>query len=305
MDALVLAGAIAFGVVAVVAVCYAIILSFGVRGEIEASLAWIRSDSRYRRIGAGSRALLGHYATKVLLGAVPLGRRLVSKSSLQDLERQITYAGSPAAWRLDRILAMKAWSVFVGVLLALGSALLVPNSRGLLFGGAIAVLGYEIPDLRIRAMAKQRQKALQRSLAETLDLLTVTVEAGMSFDAAISQISQHTQGPLAGEFNRFLREKQIGLSSQAALEALGQRSSVEDFRTFTSAIGQAERLGISIAPVLREQTHEMRLRNRQLAEEKAQKVPVKILLPLIFMIFPAILIIILAPAGISIMEAFG
>lgn len=300
-----LSAAVACFAIALLAVLFVINETYGARREIEDSLAWIRTDSRLRRFGASGSAIVRQYLARALLSAVPIGRRLVTQTSLADIERQIVYAGSPKWWRLENVLALKAYSIVGGALAALYVGFTSPTMQGLVTALAIGVVGYELPDLRIRSMAKARQRDLRRSLSDTLDLLTVTVEAGLGFDAAVAQIAQNGRGPIVAEFTRYLREKQIGLSAQQALEALSERSSAVEFKTFTNAIAQADRLGISIAPVLREQTHEMRLRNRQNAQERAQKVPVKILIPLIFLIFPSVLIIILAPAGISIMTAFS
>jgi tight adherence protein C len=137
-------------------------------------------------------------------------------------------------------------------------------------------------------------------------MLTVCVEAGLGFDAAISKVALNTQGPLAAEFARALQEMQIGKSRTEALRAMGARTTVPELRAFTSALVQASELGIATAAVLREQAKEMRTRRRQRAEEKAQKVPVKILFPLVACLFPSLFVIILGPGIITIAHAlFG
>jgi tight adherence protein C len=134
-------------------------------------------------------------------------------------------------------------------------------------------------------------------------MLTVGVEAGLGFDAALAQVARNTQGPLAEEFARGLQEMQIGLSRAQALRAVADRTTVSELRAFASSLVQASELGIPVARVLREQTVEMRVRRRQRAEEKAQKVPVKIMFPVVTCLFPALLVVIIGPGVISIAHA--
>ena len=135
-------------------------------------------------------------------------------------------------------------------------------------------------------------------------MLTVSVEAGLGFDAALSQVTKNTDGPLVGEFFRVLQEMQIGLGRVDALRALSDRSDLPELRTFVGAMVQAEAFGIPIAGVLRVQARELRVKRSQRAEEAAQKVPVKILFPLIFCIMPALFAVVLGPAAISILRSF-
>jgi tight adherence protein C len=136
-----------------------------------------------------------------------------------------------------------------------------------------------------------------------LDLLTISVEAGLAFDAAVSQVARNSEGPLADEFFRVLQEMQIGMGRTDAMRALGERTDVEELQGFVTAMVQADAFGIPIANVLRVQAKEMRIKRSQRAEEKAQKVPVKILFPLIFCILPCLFIVVLGPAAINIYEA--
>ena len=241
---------------------------------------------------------------RLLHAANPIGRRLVLPNSLKDLESKVTFAGNPPFWTLDNILAMKVFSVFLGLLLGV-PGVLQGSSTGLLAGLGITLVGYEVPDIMIGNLASKRQTTIRRSLADTLDLLTVTVEAGLGFDAAVSQVATHSEGPLAGELRRYLKEKQIGLSSREALQSLAARTTVDEMKSFTSALLQAERIGISIGPVLRELTSEMRIKRRQLAQEKAQQVPIKILVPMLLFIFPTFLIVVLGPAALNAIKQFS
>ena len=146
---------------------------------------------------------------------------------------------------------------------------------------------------------------MQRALPDALDLLTISVESGLGFDAALAQVARNTEGPLAQEFARVLQEMQIGMGRGAAMRALGERTHVPEVKGFVSSMVQADALGIPIAQVLRVQSREIRTKRRQRAEEQAQKVAIKILVPLIFCILPCLFIAVLGPAGISIMDNFA
>jgi tight adherence protein C len=146
---------------------------------------------------------------------------------------------------------------------------------------------------------------MQRELPDAIDLLTISVESGLGFDAAIQQVAHSTEGPLADEFSRALREMQIGQRRSEALRAMAERTSVADVRTFVSAMVQADAFGIPIAQVLRVQSSEIKVKRRQRAEEKAQQVPVKITVPLIFCILPCLFIAVMGPAVLGIMDSFS
>ena len=285
-------------------VVFNVIASTGDSSQVERSLQLVRADVRARLRAA--RGIIEEPSTlsEQLSRLAPIGRRITLQQSIKDLEMQILYAGSPRFWTLDNILALKALSVTVGGVIGL---LLASwgNSFAFIVGLLVALVGYELPDLEIRRIAGERQKRIKHSLADTLDLLTVTVEAGLGFDAAIAQIARNTTGPLAMEFNRFLREKQIGMSTAAALDSMTGRTKAPELHSFSTALKQADKLGVSIGPVLRELTKEMRTRRRQEAQERAQKAPVKILFPLIFCIFPVLFVVIIGPAALTAMSAFG
>ncbi len=151
----------------------------------------------------------------------------------------------------------------------------------------------------------ERAEQLQRDLPDAIDLLTISVESGLGFDAAVQQVARNTEGPLAEEFSRVLREMQIGQGRADALRALGERTNVPDMRSFVGAMVQADSFGIPVAQVLRVQSAEMRVKRRQRAEEKAQQVPVKITIPLIFCILPTLFIAVMGPAVLSIMDSFS
>ena len=291
-----------FGFIAATALLvYVIVQSTGTRPEIERALQRLDHDieqwARRKKHQEPEEPLY----LQLLHAANPIGRRIVLPSSIKEIEQNITYAGNPMLWNLENILAMKVFSVVGGALA--GWLLTMQGSESaLILGITIAVVGYEIPDFVIRSMASSRQQSLLRALPDTLDLLTVTVEAGLAFDAAVSQVTANTSGPLASELQRYLQEKHIGMSAREALESLARRTTVEELRSFTTALLQADKIGISIGPVLRELTSEMRIKRRQRAQEKAQQVPVKILIPMILFIFPVFMLVILGPAVLNAME---
>ncbi len=167
------------------------------------------------------------------------------------------------------------------------------------------MVGFFAPNLYLYQRTHERSEQLQRELPDAIDLLTISVESGLGFDAAVQQVARNTEGPLADEFSRVLREMQIGQGRADALRALGERTNVPDVRTFVGAMVQADSFGIPIAQVLRVQSAEMRVKRRQRAEEKAQQVPVKITIPLIFCILPTLFIAVMGPAVLSIMDSFS
>jgi tight adherence protein C len=215
------------------------------------------------------------------------------------LQRRLDLAGNPPTWTPDRVLAAKGLGLLLGAGLGVLLAFRVPGWL-VVTVPAGAVFGFFLPDLLLLNAGQKRQEKIRRALPDALDMLTVCVEAGLGFDAALAQVARNTTGPLAQECARVLQEMQIGKSRNQALRALTDRTTVAELRAFVSALAQAGELGVPIASVLREQAREMRLRRRQRAEEKAQKVPVKILFPLIACLFPAMFVVIIGPGAISI-----
>lgn len=236
-----------------------------------------------------------------------LGRRLTPSNHGEQIRQKLEIAGNPAGWSVDRVTAMK----FLGFAIALVLSLIATMIFGLGFLPTlglvvlVSVLGYMSPNLYLYQLGYDRTQKMQRALPDAIDLLTISVESGLGFDAALSQVARNTQGPLAQEFSRVLQEMQIGTGRAAALRALGDRTHVPEVKGFAGSMVQADALGIPIAQVLRVQSSEIRLKRRQRAEEQAQKVAVKILIPLIFCILPCLFIAVLGPAVISMFEAFS
>ena len=233
-----------------------------------------------------------------------LAARLSPSSYGGRLQRRLDLAGNPAGWPAERIMAFKGLGLVFG---ALFGALLGAHGgvRLFLYAAIGAAVGFFLPDLLVRNIGEKRQLKLRNALPDALDMLTVCVEAGLGFDAALARVARNLEGSMAEECARVLQEMQFGLSRTEALRALANRTNVPEIKIFVSALIQASELGISVGVVLREQAKEMRVRRRQRAEEKAQKLPVKILLPLITCLLPAMFVVVLGPAAIKIVHTFA
>ncbi len=233
---------------------------------------------------------------------VGIGERFTPEDRVQRIRRRLDLAGNPPGWDSDRLLGMKAFAALLGLIL--GAALPPLLGVGLLPGIGLAVgglaLGWFAPSMWIYQRSYDRSERVRRELPDAMDLLTISVESGLAFDAALAQVARKTHGPLAEEFFRVLQEMQIGTGRLDALRALSERTDVPELRSFVGAMIQADGLGIPVANVLRIQSKEMRVKRSQRAEEQAQKVPVKILFPLIFCIMPTLFIIILGPAVLTV-----
>ncbi len=231
-----------------------------------------------------------------------LALRLSPAGITAKLQRRLDLAGNPSRWNPDRVLAVKGFGLVVVATLGVFLGAHRPVEL-ILFAAIGGVIGFFLPDLLLYNAGLKRQARIQAALPDAMDMLTVCVEAGLGFDAALAQVARNTSGPLAADLSRTLQEMQIGKSRTEALRALADRTTVGELRVFVSSLVQAGELGISIAGVLREQAKEMRVRRRQRAEERAQKVPVKILFPLVTCLFPALFVIIIGPGVITIAHA--
>jgi len=234
-----------------------------------------------------------------------LATRLSPSTFGQSMRRRLDVAGNPRGMTPDQLLAAKGLGLIVGLVFGL----LIGARQGplglALSLAAFGAVGFFLPDVLVYNTGLKRQDQLRRTLPDALDMLTISVEAGLGFDAALSQVARNTTGPLAGEFYRVLKEMQIGKSRVAAFGDLRERTTVEELNTFVTALVQADKQGIPVANVLREQSREMRLKRLQRAEEAAAKVPVKILFPLVLCIFPVMFIVIVGPGAIQIVRAFS
>lgn len=238
--------------------------------------------------------------------ALGLGRRLSGADTPDRIRRKLDLAGNPHGWTVDRVVSGKVIGAVAGLVFGIVFGLMFEGNgvRIVLAVGGL-VVGFFAPNLYLYQKIHERSESLQRELPDAIDLLTISVESGLGFDAAVQQVARNTEGPLAEEFSRVLREMQIGQGRADALRALGERTNVPDMRSFVGAMVQADSFGIPVAQVLRVQSSEMRVKRRQRAEEKAQQVPVKITVPLIFCILPTLFIAVMGPAVLSIMDSFA
>jgi tight adherence protein C len=241
-------------------------------------------------------------AIPALRSATGFIQRLTPAGVVERLRKEVVYAGSPVGWDAERILAMKLVSIAVGVVgtIVLGKVGKLSNVQTIVLVLLGLFVGYYLPEWILRSKSGKRQGQIRRALPDALDLLSITVEAGLGFDAAMARVARQAGGPLGEEMHRVLQEMQIGKSRSEALRDLGERSSVPELKSFVLAMVQADIFGVSIAKVLHVQANEMRIKRRQRAEEAAQKVPVKIIFPLILCIFPALFVVLLGPAAITI-----
>jgi tight adherence protein C len=216
-------------------------------------------------------------------------------------------AGNPSGMEAGRFLVVKFLSAFGmgGLFTAVSVIRPLSATTWILVVLPLVVLSFFLPDLWLASRASDYRLAIRRALPDMLDMLTISVEAGLGFDQAIAKIVRNTSGPLAEQFGRMLQEVQAGVSRSDALRHLAQRTEVPELNGFIMAIVQADVFGISVSSVLRTQAAEMRLKRRQFAEEAAQKAPVKLVFPLVLCILPATLIVIMGPAVLSFIRVFG
>ncbi|MBS3948308.1 MAG: type II secretion system F family protein [Dethiobacter sp.] len=242
----------------------------------------------------------------LLLKASRLGGRMLPAGILQSLEPKIQRAGLSWEFSASECLGIK---VLLAVILPVLLYPVASGAAGILlpiFLLALAVAaGWKAPDYYLSKKTAHRARLLEKSFPDTLDLLTVSVEAGLGFDGALAKVAEKSTGIIAGEFRRVLQEIKMGKSRREALKFFAERTAVDDIRSFVSAIIQAEQLGLGIGATLRNQSEQMRRKRRQRVEEQAMKAPVKMLLPLIVFIFPTIFLVLLGPALIQILEGLG
>ena len=241
----------------------------------------------------------------VMTGAARIARRLTPLDSRDRLALRLVLAGSPPGWDAERVMAFKVLGAVAG--LVLGVVMVFAGWLGglaaLVVTGLFTFIGFVAPDALLNGKVSARQKEIRNSLSDTLDLLTISVEAGLSLNAALARVVQNTPGVLSQEFARMLQEIQLGVSRSEAFRNLGARTDVEELNAFTLAMIQADVFGVSIANVLRTQAVQLRIKRRQRAEREAQGTPVKIVFPLILCILPALFIVIVGPGAIRIFQS--
>jgi tight adherence protein C len=238
-----------------------------------------------------------------------LGKIMTSRmqgGQQQAIQEKLNLAGRPGGLTAGGFVALQLIALVIGIALGLGLAVLASLQPPVLYMAPLAggVLGYLVPSITISRKIKRRQKEILLALPSALDLLTISVEAGLAFDAALARVTDKYRNVLAQEFNQVLNEVRLGRPRLEALDDMGRRNKVEELNNFLQAIIQSEQLGVGIANVLRIQSEEIRRRRRQRAEEAGQKAPIKMLLPMIGCIFPTLFIVLLGPAIIQVSKSF-
>jgi tight adherence protein C len=236
--------------------------------------------------------------------------RLVSRNTpnnvMESAQKRLLYGGNPNNLTVADFMGIKGLVAFLLAALMLVIGLLggigLPGT--IILALILGALGFLLPDFWLGSKVRQRRKQLTRALPDAIDLLSISVEAGLGFDAALNRLVEKTQNELAFEFRRVLAEMQVGVPRREALRALADRTGLPDLNVFVTAIVQAEQLGASIAGVLRIQSTEMRIRRRQRAEVLAHQAPIKMLFPMVFLIFPPMFIVILGPAIPTVVHLF-
>ncbi|HEX7497324.1 MAG TPA: type II secretion system F family protein [Candidatus Limnocylindrales bacterium] len=236
-----------------------------------------------------------------------MGGRLGSASSTDVAEKRLAMAGNPGELRVTDWIGVK---ILVGIATAaimflLFGLLLAGPMAGILLAVLGLGIGFLLPEFWLGGKIKARQKIILKMIPDTLDLLTISVRAGLGFDAALAKVVEKLPGPLTDEFRRALAEVRVGKARRDALRDMIPRTNVAPLSAFIGAIIQAETLGVSISKVLQVQSDQLRIERRQRAEEMAAKAPIKMLFPLVGCIFPSLFIVILGPAMLSIIQVMG
>lgn len=255
------------------------------------------------------RELARPFSQRVIRPGVRAGSRALSrfapKRNVDTVKRKLEEAGHPGGLGavefggLRLLLALGPGGALFFLLSLSGS-----GSSAVLFGGVVGIFGYMMPGIWLDRKIKARKKEIMLALPDAIDLLTISVESGLGFDPALMRVAEKWDNALTQEFARLLSEMRIGKSKRQGLREMADRCGVDDLRVFVSLVIQADQLGVAISQVLRIQSEAMRLKRKQLAEEAAHKAPIKMLFPMIFLIFPAIYVVILGPAIPQIADSF-
>jgi tight adherence protein C len=268
----------------------------------------LRAMDDYETVNVRDQEMLETFSDRVV---APVGRKTLEIANrftpvgyVVNLKKKIVHAGNPPGYESDRFLILKVLGVVSCVLwVALGIFLFKDSMLLLLlFTGFMCALSVFGPDLVLDRKIQDRRKEIERKLPDTLDLLVISVEAGLGFEQALDRTAETVPGPLSEELRRMLQETRMGASRADSLRALDERTEVEDLRTFIVAMLQADTFGVSVARILHTQADEIRERRRQHAQEQSQKLPVKMLFPLITCIFPATLVVVVLPGLLQVFD---
>jgi tight adherence protein C len=236
-----------------------------------------------------------------------LSTRFTPQKVLQDTSTKLEMAGNPG--RIDAATFFAGRFVVAGVVGVLAflifsfSIMKQPLSKSLLFTGIAILIGFFFPQLWLNGEISKRQKSIRKAMPDALDLLTICVEAGLGFDAAMQKVAEKWENELSMAFGRVIREIQLGKIRREALRDMSERIGLPEMTSFVAAVIQSEMLGVSMAKVLRIQSDQMRMKRRQRAEEEAHQAPIKMLIPMVAFIFPSIFIVLMTPAAIRFMNS--
>ena len=232
--------------------------------------------------------------------------RFTPQNAITSMTKKLELAGNPGNVDPAVFFALRFVGIPLGGIFLILDHIAKPGTfldgKGLLLGLPAAILGFYLPDLLLQGRIDKRQKDVRKAMPDGLDLLTICVEAGLGFDAAMSKLYEKWDNELGRAFGRVVREIQLGKLRREALRDMADRLGVTEMSSFVAAVIQSEQLGVSMAQVLRIQADQMRIRRRQLAEEEAHKAPIKMLLPMAFFIFPALCIVLMTPALLILIE---
>jgi tight adherence protein C len=233
----------------------------------------------------------------LIRGLARMLNRATPQKNVEQVRHKLDLAGNPNNWTPSEFLGVRGLAgIFgAGVATALAFALRAEAPVILLFLAVGGMLGFFVPVLWLGQKIRKRQKEILRALPDALDLLTISVESGLGFDAAMVKVAEKWQNELSRAFERAIGEIRVGKLRREALRDMAARIELPDFTSFIAAVIQADQLGVSIAKVLRIQSEQMRIKRRQRAEEQANQAPVKMLIPLAFLVFPSIFIVLLGP----------
>jgi tight adherence protein C len=231
-------------------------------------------------------------------------RRFTPLDTRERIARKLTLAGSPSGWDAERVAALKVIGVVVGFVggVFVTSTVGVSTTISFVLIAVLTAVGFYAPDALLDRKVQERQREIRNALPDILDLLTISVEAGLSLNAALAKVVENVPGVLASEVSRMLQEIQLGSSRSDAFRHLGERTDVEELNAFILAMIQADIFGVSISNVLRGQAKELRTKRRQRAEREAQQTPVKIVFPLILCVLPSLFIVVIGPGAIRIFQ---
>ncbi len=234
--------------------------------------------------------------------------RFTSQNALQAPSEKLERAGNPSGMDPTVFWALRFGGVGIGILFILLTTIapegsFIKGRTGLLMAVVFAILGFYLPELWVQSRISRRQKEVRKAMPDALDLLTICVEAGLGFDAAMGKVHEKWENELSLIFGRVLREMQLGKLRRDALRDMSERVGIAEMTSFVAAIIQSEQLGVSMSNVLRIQSDGMRVKRRQLAEEEAQKAPIKMLFPMAILIFPSLMIILLGPAALLLLRS--